>query len=719
MLNLSSQGLKINSDNSNEQVELPKADILIVGAGLSGAVLAHLSKELLNQTSVVIDKRNHIAGNTYDFKNELGILESLYGPHMFHTDNPRVWRYMHQFTKFIPYEHRTSSVVDTQNGTALVPVPVNIDSVNSMVSLGGKFISTADQMYKWLESVQVKNDNPQNSEEVGLARVGEELYNTLFKPYTIKQWGREPRELDASVLSRIDVRSDFDDRYFPHDSFQAQPAEGFTKMVENMFHREGVVVFTNTDFFQLNDITKRQYKKIYFCGPIDQYFEKSGLGKLEYRSLYFKRHESLEDDYVQATSQQNFPSLKYPFTRITEYKHIRNDLVNGTVWLEEFSSDKGEPYYPVPNFKNQALFEKYKELATKAETESATPTFFVGRLANYKYFNMDQAILNAIEQWERINPVDKETLEKMYGGVTQERANSFFHKDPAHPAFTFVIHQDCNIDIYSISRAFSSICSMADKRWTQVKLFRSCKSAMSWKDTHSKTQEDLAQVCGGGLFRVDDVPTEPETTANEAFVTHFLSSTGANAVTDLNVFLSGQLDKTDGVQDKIEDAVQKVMASTNETGYAARHHREVEVRGAGHFQRIVTHHKENLSLFVDRMEEKMCKSVLLANKIGEGLPEEICSPESFVATNAFVVTDAALRRSIARHRTFLWNLKKSEKVNHKYMSLAWPSIIDSRAKIQKRSNLQMAKVDSHHSKKVAPRSSDEGDWMQWTGLGEV
>ncbi len=363
--------------------DLPQTEIVVIGAGISGAVLAERYANI-GKKVLVLEKRDHIAGNCYDYYNEHGIMISKYGAHLFHTNYEDVWEYVTRFSKWRFYEHRVVAKVDGK----LVPIPVNITTVNMLFGLN---IQTEDEMKKWLEENQVKNQNPTNGEEAALARVGPVLYEKMFKTYTFKQWDKYPAELDASVLNRIPVRSNFDDRYFS-DKYQFLPDEGYTKMFEKILDHPNISVRLNTDYFDVKDQLKN-YEKLFYTGPIDQYFDfkHSMQEKLEYRSIRFIE-ETLDQEDYQGHAVVNYPGNEVPFTRIVEYKHIYNQKHPKTTIVKEVTSDEGEPYYPVPNPRNNAIFEKYKEEADKLKD-----IYFVGRLANYKYFNMDQAFKNALD----------------------------------------------------------------------------------------------------------------------------------------------------------------------------------------------------------------------------------------------------------------------------------------------------------------------------------
>jgi len=371
-------------------------DIIIVGAGISGAVIAERYATLLNKKVLIIEKRDHIGGNCYDYYDDAGLLISKYGAHLFHTNYDDVWQYVQKFSEFTPYEHRVLAKVDEK----LVPVPVNITTVNMLL---GENIKNESEMDEWLLKNQVKNDNPKNGREAALSRVGQKLYDKIFKNYTKKQWDKYPEELDASVLNRIPVRNNFDDRYFS-DTYQGQPKDGYTKLFEKMLNHPNVTVRLNTDFFEIKD-TLKDYERLFYTGPIDQYFgyKYAKEANLEYRSLKFQ-FETHDQKYFQENSVINYPNTE-DFTRIVEYKYFTNQVHPKTTISKEFSTDYipgvNEPYYPVPNPKNEEIFSKYQKEALELEREGI---HFVGRLANYKYFNMDQAFKNALDLFYNLNP---------------------------------------------------------------------------------------------------------------------------------------------------------------------------------------------------------------------------------------------------------------------------------------------------------------------------
>lgn len=367
-------------------------DIVIIGAGISGAVLAerYASKDY---KVLVIEKRDHIAGNCYDYIDENGILVSKYGAHLFHTNDEDVWQYVNRFSEWYKWEHKVVASVDGE----LVPVPVNITTVNTLFGAG---LKTERDMKKWLKENTISYRDPKNGKEAALARVGPVLYKKIFENYTFKQWAKYPEELDASVLNRIPVRTNYDDRYFS-DKYQALPKGGYTKMFERILNHPNITVQLNTDYFDVKDKIEG-YTKLFYTGPIDRFFDfkYSGKHNLEYRSIQFVI-ETKEVEYFQPNSVVNYPGKEVGFTRIVEYKHFGNQKSAKTTIVKEFTVDSGDPYYPVPNARNQAIYEQYRKAA-----EDLPDVYFVGRLANYKYFNMDEAFKNALQVFHRLTQQD-------------------------------------------------------------------------------------------------------------------------------------------------------------------------------------------------------------------------------------------------------------------------------------------------------------------------
>lgn len=364
-----------------------ETDFLIVGAGISGLTLAERIATQLRAKVLVIEQRDHIGGNCYDYTNADGILVPKYGPHFFHTNDVSVWRYVSKFTKWHKYEHRVLSSV---NGL-LVPVPVNINTVNILF---GTSIKTESQMKQWLGKHRRKIKHPKNSEQSALGRVGYDLYIKMFKNYTKKQWNLWPHQLDSSIMDRIPVRTNFDDRYFT-DTYQAMPKNGYTKLFKNMINHPKIKIKLNTNYYDIKkDVI---YKKLFFTGRIDHFFGDK-MKKLQYRSLRFE-YQTLNMDYFQSRAQINYPNDN-EFTRITEPKHATGQLAPVTTIIREYSTWDGEPYYPVINPENLKRYHNYQQAAKKLEKNNI---HFVGRLANYKYFNMDEAFKNALNVFKLIS----------------------------------------------------------------------------------------------------------------------------------------------------------------------------------------------------------------------------------------------------------------------------------------------------------------------------
>lgn len=361
--------------------------VLVVGAGLSGATIARQLADTGVHQIDVIEQRDHIAGNCYDYVNEAGILMNKYGAHLFHTNSERVWTFVQRFAEWVPWKHRVIGRI----GDTYFPVPVNIDTVNILC---GTDIRTEEEMRAWLGAATVApaGDAAANSEEVALARVGPVLYEKIFKDYTYKQWAKWPAELAPSVLERIPVRTDWDPHYFS-DRWQALPARGYTEMVQAMLDHPAIHVSLSKAY---QPEMRDAYDCVFYTGPIDQYYASAGYPRLEYRSIRFEE-ETLPVDQFQPNSVVNYPSAAEPFTRIVEYKHFLNQPVHGrTTIVREYTTAEGDPYYPVPTAANQATYARYQALAAQEHD-----VYFVGRLANYKYYNMDAAILAALDATDK------------------------------------------------------------------------------------------------------------------------------------------------------------------------------------------------------------------------------------------------------------------------------------------------------------------------------
>jgi UDP-galactopyranose mutase len=364
-------------------------DYLIVGAGFAGSVLAERLANITHKKILIIDKRNHIAGNAYDHYDEAGILVHKYGPHIFHTNSLEVFSYLSEFTEWRNYQHRVLASVDGQ----LLPIPINLTTINTMYGLN----LNSEQLSSFFESKAEKKKEILTSEDVVVNSVGRELYEKFFKGYTKKQWDLDPAELHASVTARVPTRTNKDDRYFT-DTYQAMPLHGYTRMFEKMLDHPHIHIMLNTDYKDV--IGEIGYKELIFTGPIDEYFDYR-FGKLPYRSLEFK-FETLNQEKFQQTGTINYPN-DYAFTRITEFKHLTGQKHHQTSLVYEFPKAEGDPYYPIPKADNAALYKKYHDLAVQLES-----THFVGRLATYKYYNMDQVVAQALTVFKKIR--NKEIL---------------------------------------------------------------------------------------------------------------------------------------------------------------------------------------------------------------------------------------------------------------------------------------------------------------------
>jgi len=359
-------------------------DYLIVGGGFAGSVLAERLAAGSGQRVLLIDRRPHIGGNAFDHYNDDGILVHRYGPHIFHTNAPHVGAYLSRFTRWRPYEHRVLAQVDGM----LVPIPINLTTINRLYGLG---LGPAE-VEAFLAARAVPLDSIRTSEDVVVNKVGRELYEKFFRGYTRKQWGMDPSELDKAVTSRVPTRTNIDDRYFV-DSFQNMPLHGYSRMFENMLDHRNIKIMLNVDFREIEH--EVQYDRLIYTGPIDEFFDYR-FGKLPYRSLHF-RHETLDQELFQPVAVVNYPSEEVPHTRITEYKHLTGQKHVKTSITYEYPAAEGDPYYPVPRAENAALFRKYQTLA------DATPhVTFVGRLASYRYYNMDQVVAQALSAYARI-----------------------------------------------------------------------------------------------------------------------------------------------------------------------------------------------------------------------------------------------------------------------------------------------------------------------------
>ena len=340
-------------------------DYLIVGAGFAGSVHAERLARDAGKKVLIVDKRPHIAGNAYDRYDDAGLLIHTYGPHIFHTNSREVFEYLSRFTGWRRYEHRVLASIDGQ----LLPMPINLDTVNRMYNLNLR----SDELDAWFATVAEKRDRILTSEDVVVAKVGRELYEKFFRNYTRKQWDLDPSELDASVTARVPTRTNRDDRYFT-DAYQAMPQHGYTRMFENMLDHPNISILLKADYRDV--VTSLPHKEMIYSGPVDAYFDHR-FGKLPYRSLEF-RFETVDHEWHQTVGTVNYPNDNL-YTRITEFKHLTGQRNQRSSLVYEYPRADGDPYYPVPRAENAALYKQYQALA------DATPgVHFVGRLATYK-----------------------------------------------------------------------------------------------------------------------------------------------------------------------------------------------------------------------------------------------------------------------------------------------------------------------------------------------
>ena len=358
-------------------------DWLIVGAGFAGSVLAERIASQRGEKVLIIDRRNHIGGNAYDCYDDAGILIHRYGPHIFHTNAKSIVDYLSQFTVWRPYEHRVLSSVDGN----LLPIPINLDTINRLYGLE----LTSEQVEAFLASKRETVEEIRTAEDVVVSTVGRDLYEKFFRGYTKKQWGLDPSQLSKSVTARVPTRTNRDDRYFG-DKFQNMPSGGYTQMFQRMLDNPLIKIMLQSDY---RDVASEiPHQRLIYTGPIDEFFDWK-LGRLPYRSLRFE-HVTHDKEQFQPVGVVNYPQTEN-FTRITEFKHLTGQRHPKTSLTYEFPTDVGDPFYPVPRAENEALYKQYEALAA-----TRPDVWFVGRLATYRYYNMDQVVGQALATFKRI-----------------------------------------------------------------------------------------------------------------------------------------------------------------------------------------------------------------------------------------------------------------------------------------------------------------------------
>ncbi|MGG1573360.1 UDP-galactopyranose mutase [Fictibacillus sp. NRS-1165] len=376
-------------------------DYLVVGAGFSGSVIAERISSLLGKRVLIVEQRNHIAGNAYDYFDENGVLVHKFGPHIFHTNSKKVWDYLSDFTEWIPYYHRVLGMIDGE----MAPIPFNLNSLYKLFpSKNAEAIEVALlKQYKFGEKITIQQ--LQNNKSKQLQTFAAYIYEKVFHGYTVKQWGLRPEELDASVTGRVPIFISRDNRYF-QDKYQAIPKHGYTEMFRRMLNSPNIKLLLNTDYKEI--IADVHYNKLIFTGPIDMYFDYK-FGRLPYRSLRFEFEFHNKEEY-QEVGQINYPN-EFEFTRITEFKKLTHQQnITGTTIAREYPEvyKKGfnEPYYPVPK-------KEYREQYMLYETEAQTikdKVIFAGRLAEYKYYNMDQIVARALHLFEKEIKAEKDSV---------------------------------------------------------------------------------------------------------------------------------------------------------------------------------------------------------------------------------------------------------------------------------------------------------------------
>jgi UDP-galactopyranose mutase len=365
-------------------------DVLVVGAGYAGSIMAERLASQRGLRVLVVDRRPHIAGNAHDYLDEHGVLVHAYGPHIFHTKSQGVVDYLSQFTEWTPYEHRVVAEVEGKH----VPVPINRTTINELYGLD---LRTDEDVEAFYAERREPIEHVRTSEDTVVAKVGRDLYEKFFRGYTRKQWERDPSELHASVCGRIPVRTNTDDRYFG-DWHQALPSDGYTAMFERILAHPGVDVALGTSFEEVRD--ELDYAHLVYTGPIDAFFG-NRFGRLPYRSLEWElRNEPTPDGGFRLPAGSiNYPSEDVPHTRVTEFRRLTGQSPHPSSTLAvEFPRSEGDPYYPIPRDDTRALYRKYEALAS--ELEDVT---FVGRLARYQYLNMDQVVGQALSAFAKLN----------------------------------------------------------------------------------------------------------------------------------------------------------------------------------------------------------------------------------------------------------------------------------------------------------------------------
>ena len=369
-----------------------ESDIIIIGGGPVGCVLAEKFSSELKLNCLIIEKRSHIAGNCYDEKNQKGLLYHKYGPHYLRFKNKNTLNYLSKFTKWLPGNYIVKSFVDNK----FYPIPINLDTLEMFFN---KKFKTKKEAIKFLNSKKIKIKNPSNSEDFILSKLGKEIYEKFYKNYTIKQWGVSPKKLSKEITGRLPIRFNRNP-YYVKEKLRLMPKYGFTRMFTKMTQNKKIKIKLNTDFFKIRKKIKFNHFMIY-TGEPDKYFDYK-CGKLDWRSLLFK-FENHKKNKIQQCVQYNYPN-DFKYTRSVEIKHVTKQKSNYTVISKEYPTNKGDPYYPISNIKNKKIFKKYENLIDKERKKNI---YFEGRLAKYKYYNTDEVIECALSLFKKLKMIYK------------------------------------------------------------------------------------------------------------------------------------------------------------------------------------------------------------------------------------------------------------------------------------------------------------------------
>ena len=494
-------------------------------------------------------------------------------------------------------------------------MPVNIDTVNILLQQN---ITNIHTMKKWLQENQIHNHNPKNSKEAALARVGKYLFYQIFQPYTYKQWNKFPYELNASVLQRIPINDNFDDRYFPGDKYQALPEKGYTLFIRNMLQNPRIKVLLNTDYFDFIQHNSVEAQTTIYTGPIDTYFNDSGLPKLEYRSINFEQITLHNVSFYQPNSVVNYPALSQKFTRIVEYKHLLAQMSPHTTIVKEYSTDKGDPYYPVPNEENQKLYMKYKMLAKNLEEKKKV--YFVGRLANYKYFNMDQAILNAIQLFKKMYNVKIPQIQTKQQNIKQKMSLT-------------IISNYCENDFSQ----FLKLKNVFKKFDTKIILYTRCTMS---QDELRTLKEELSPATLLGYSFVNSISNE-----NTLSWLNFILSK-QSLFSDFNLFLRPKVIISRSV---LEENIDAFLESGQKPNTFDNIWETLETKN--HFMFFKS--KTNCS---DVAENKNSSTKLIKCSLIEKFTNKFLCLKEISLECGFIITEALLRRTLNQYRTTLFDL---------------------------------------------------------------